>query len=347
MKDGFLSPMMAEANAQPPAELQPGRDWLKCLGLASVILLGMILAGLLYTRGQRILSNDSFCYLAYAKQFKEHLPDRLGDWWPFGFPVAGALVSRCTGVSAHTGLFVVSALAYGSVLAGFFLVLPRAMRTKPSFLACAAALTCAPVCLHLLYGTMSEPLFAAALFWLAVSLADWPRPAAVVLSAGLALTAFCAKYAGIFTLGVIALHALTNYNRLRQTKSVTMVAAIYALALAVAVGLMYTNYRVFGHATGPQPFGKESFLSWPAQLADFGWSPVGAFISVTAFQAVGGIKSWPGLLFGWTSAAFMLGLCAHAWKRDATRFSKPLALTAAAYILSIVTLRSTTPFEAI
>ena len=111
MKDGSLSPIMAEANAQPSAELQPGRDWLKCLGPASVILLGMILAGLLYTRGQRILSNDSFCYLAYAKQFKEHLPDRLGDWWPFGFRVAGALVSRFTGVSAHTGLFVVSALA--------------------------------------------------------------------------------------------------------------------------------------------------------------------------------------------------------------------------------------------
>jgi hypothetical protein len=62
---------------------------------------------------------------------------------------------------------------------------------------------------------------------------------------------------------------------------------------------------------------------------------------------VGGIKSWGGLLLGWTSAAFMLGLCAHAWRRDATRYSKPLALTAVAYILSIVTLRSTTPFEAI
>ena len=347
MKAGSLSPIMAEANPPPAAERQFRCDLLKCLGLAGVILLGMILAGLVYTRGQRILSNDSFCYLAYAKQFKDYLPDRLGDWWPFGFPVAGALVSRLTGVSAHTGLFVVSALAYGSVLAGFFLVLPRAMRTRPSTLACAAALACAPVCLHLLYATMSEPLFAAALFWLAVSLACWPRPAAVILSAGLALMAFCAKYAGIFALGVIALHALANFKRLRQTRSVTLVAAIYTLAVAAAAGLMYTNYRVFGHATGPQPFGKESFLSWPVQLADFGWSPVGAFISVTVLQAMGGIKTWVRLLLGWASAALMLSLCLHAWKRDNIVFSKPMALTAAAYFLSIVTLRSSTPFESI
>ena len=347
MKDGSLSPTMAEANPPPAAEGQLGRDLWKCLGLAGILLAGMILAGVVYARGQRILSNDSFCYLAYAKQFKEHLPTRLGDWWPFGFPVAGALVSQLTGVSAHAGLFVVSALAYGSVLAGFFLVLPPALRTRASTLACAAALACAPVCLHLLYATMSEPLFAAALFWLAVSLAYWPRPAAVVLSAGLALIAFCTRYAGIFALGVVALHALMNFKRLRQTRSVMMVAAIYGLAVVAAFGLMYTNYRVFGHATGPQPVGKESFLSWPVQLADFGWSPVGSFISVSALKAVGGIRSWAGLLLGWTSEALMLGLCAHAWRQDATKASKPLALTAAAYVLSIVTLRSTTPFEAL
>jgi hypothetical protein len=307
----------------------------------------MIAVEMIWSRGQRILGHDSFAYLEFAKQFKEHAPTRLGDWWPFGFPLAGTLVSLLTGASAYTALFIASALAYWSVLYGFVMEALRSTTTKSMALVFTSALACAPVCSILLIGPMSEPLFTAALFWLAWSMAYWPKRLAIAFSVGLALVAFCIRYAGIFAFGVVALQALIRFNRIREKKSLMTFATLYGLGVAAVLGLMYTNYLFYGHATGPQPVGKESFLSWPIHFADFGWSPVEAFISGALLKDVGGIGTWRALLLGWTSTTLMLGLCVYAWKRPVSLLSRPAALLAAAYILSMVTLRATTPFDAV
>lgn len=307
----------------------------------------MISVEMIWSRGQRLLGHDSFAYLEFAKQFKAHPPTRLGDWWPFGFPLAGTIVSLATGVSAYTALFIVSALAYWSVLTGFVLQALRSTTTKSTALVFTSALACAPVCSGLLIGPMSEPLFTAALFWLVWSMAYWPKRLAIAFSVGLALMAFCTRYAGIFALGVVALYALIRFNCIREKKRLATFVSLYGLGVAAALALMYTNYLFYGHATGPQPVGKESFLSWPIHLADFGWSPVEAFISGALLKNIGGIRSLRALLFGWTSTALMLGLCFYAWKRPISLLARPAALLAAAYMLSIVTLRATTPFDAV
>jgi hypothetical protein len=322
-------------------------DFVASSCLASVAVAMIISVEMIWSRGQRLLGHDSFAYLEFAKQFKEHPPTRLGDWWPFGFPVTGTLVSLLTGVSTYTALFIVSALAYWSVLSGLVLESLRSTATKLTTLVFTSALACAPICAVLLIGPMSEPLFTATLFWLAWSMAYWPKRTAIAFSVGLALVAFCIRYAGIFAFGVVALYALIRFNRIREKKSLVTFAILYGLGVAAALVLMYTNYLFYGHATGPQPVGKESFLSWPIHLAAFGWSPVEAFISGALLKDVGGIGNWRALLIGWTSTTLMLGLCLYAWKRPASLVARPAALLAAAYILSMVTLRATTPFDAV
>jgi hypothetical protein len=312
-----------------------------------VLLAAMIATGMIWTRGQRILGNDSFYYLEFAKQFREHFPTRFGDWWPFGFPLAGAFLSRLTGISAHSSLNVVSALAFASIIYGFLLLLPRTIRTKPSTFLFIGALACAPVCALLLLETLSEPLFAAAIFCLAFSLAFWPKPSAIISSVALSLLAFCIRYAGIFTFAIVPCFVLLNFRQLIAAKKLLLVAAAYVLGFTGALALMYTNYRYFGHVTGPQAVGKESLTTWPIHLADFGWAPLGAFISGSLLTKVGGIKTFTALIVGWSSAALMLGLCFVAWRRPFSRFSQPMSLVAAAYLISIVTLRATTPFDAV
>jgi hypothetical protein len=304
----------------------------------------MALLGLIWVRGQRVLGNDAFYYLEFAKAFKHNFPDRFGDWWPFGFPLLGTWLSY-SGLSVHGSLWLVSAAAFFAMLGGLWwawAVPPANHRLQLIWL---LAFACAPVCPLLLATTMSEPLFSAALFGLALALGFVPQTGAIVLTMGFALLAFGSRYAGIFTFGVILLFFWAERKKIRTAGRVVSAGLIYLVGLLIAGGLCYTNYRIFGHVTGPHPVGQEQFASWPYHLANFGWAPIGALISVQQLERMGGIHHGLTFAIGLTSIAGMFGLFIRSWVLQPTRFSRPMALLSGSYVLAIVTLRATTVFD--
>jgi hypothetical protein len=304
----------------------------------------VLLLGAIWTRGERVLGNDSYAYLERAKQFRQSFPTHFGDWWPYGFPLLGTAVSL-TGLSSYLSLVAVSAAAIFGVVVSFWHFVPgRENKNCVAIFVLLAAL-CAPVCPLTLVGILSEPLFSACLFGLAFALSCWPSRSAIVLSMVLGTLAFTVRYVGALTYGLIAIHALLLWETLAATKRRLFFFSLYGAALAVAAFCCYLNYRHFGRISGPQPVGREQFSSWPVQLAAFGWSPVSAFISGGILKALGGIAAVQALIAGFTSVLIGAFFLLRSWLRPATPAVRPLVLIVAAYSVGIVTLRATTPFD--
>ena len=182
------------------------------IGICCALLLGAI-----WTRGERLLGNDSWGYLELAKQYRTTPPTHLGDWWPFGFPGLGALVSL-SGLSIYVSLVVVSAAAIFAIIVGYWSFLPDSCKESPAALMVLLAAVCAPVCPLLVYGLMSEPLFSAALFGLALSISCWPSRAAIIAAMVLATMAFTIRYVGACGYGVIAVCAALSWSQFKQAR---------------------------------------------------------------------------------------------------------------------------------
>jgi hypothetical protein len=316
-------------------------------GVAALALIGGL--SLLWTGGHRPLGNDSFYYLEFAKRFVTHLPNHFGGLGPFGYPVVGALFSHLTGMTVYRALFLVSLLSFATVVAlAWWALNPRAKSTSVALLALAAC--CSAPAVPLLVATpMSEPLFSALLFCLAVSLGYWPSRWAIVLTMVMMLGAFSVRYAGVFAFGMVPLYALTIRRQLRETGRWLTVLLAYVGSVSVAAAFCYSNYRVLGHISG-QPVGQESLLSWPIHLADFGWGLIGTFFSgveTAALRSAGGTGSPIAMTIGLLVIGGIFALLVNAWRRSALPFVRPMVLLAGCYVLSIVTLRATTPFDAV
>jgi hypothetical protein len=93
--------------------------------------------------------------------------------------------------------------------------------------------------------------------------------------------------------------------------------------------------------------GQENLLTWPFHLADFGWGPVGAFASGQLLSKLGGIHNPLAFVLGLSVVVLFAIVFFHSWRQPKSRFVRPMVLIAAGYIISIVTLRTSTPFDAV
>ena len=320
-------------------------------GKANAILvaaLGAVLVSvlaLIWSRGEPVIGHDSFSYIELTKDFREHAPDHFGDWWPFGLPLLASFLTH-SGLSAYASLVAVSGAAYAGMIWCFWWALPGDSKgwTAPALLLAAI---CAPVCPVLLCMVWSEPLFSVFLFGFAISLGRWPSKRAIVASMVMAIAAFCVRYVGAFAVGLIGLWTLLRWNSLGRIQRRGFVVIWYLITILVSGFLCYLNYRHSGHIAGPQPVGREPFSSWPRHLADYGWSPVSAFVSISVLKAVGGILSPTGLLGGLAIIAVLGWYLFRRWKHASSPRATAVILTIVAYSLAMVTLRSTTRFDSL
>jgi hypothetical protein len=320
-------------------------QWSIAVGI--VVFLFIIMVSMVWSRGRLPLGNDSFCYLEWTKRFMAKPPDRFGDWWPFGYPLLGSILGRL-GIPPFHALIMISALAYASISALFIWALGKGNISPRITLLIIAACCLAPAVPLLVTTPMSEPLFAALLFGMAICLGYWPNRLAIFGAMLMMLCAFCVRYAGVFAFSLIPCYALLVRKSLLETRTLRFAASSWIVCLVVASTLCYTNYRVFGRFTGPQPVGKENPLTLPFHFADLGYGGLGVLFSGGArllkrwAEGVGPLFS---LSIGW---AVMLGVCFllfQGWRRASTPFVRPMVIVASAYLLAIAVLRSITPFD--
>jgi len=306
----------------------------------------LFLLGLIWSRGQRILGHDSFAYLEFAKAFATELPNHFGDWWPYGYPLAGGLLARL-GLSAHTALLAISGLSFLSMLCLTIYALPGAFRNRADTRLIISAAISAPVCAQLFVGAMSEPLFSALLFGLAISMGAWPKRTAIGLSALLALLAFCVRYSGVFAFGAVGLYALYQWKELQLSGNRRFLLGSLATCTLIATALCWTNYLALGRFAGPQPVGEESIASWPYHFSQMGWSLIGSLSSGRIVARVENTNEVVAFAIGVMAMAGIGWLLTKSWRSRNSQFTQPVALVAGLYLLSMVTLRATTPFDAI
>jgi hypothetical protein len=330
----------------PRESISGAAKFLQRLNPAVIAVAGVILICLLsltWTRGDRVLGNDSFGYLERVKQFRESLPTHFGDWWPFGYPLVGAAISRL-GLSAYASLIAVAILSYGAIIACFWGALPKEQRGFTALLVLAAA-CCAPVCPLLLATILSEPLFSAVLFGLAISLSRWPSSRAIIVSVIMALGAFGVRYAGAFALGLVLLWALLRREDLKRANNRRLFLITYCAGVFVAAILCYLNYRYFGRVAGPQPIGQEEFSSWPRHLAEFCWGSVSALVSSGILRALGGISNPVCVGAGLAGAGIVAAYLFRVWKKQISVTTAAMVLLIVSYSLAVVSLRAFTPFD--
>lgn len=330
------------ATQWPGRILQAGAVGFAAIGLITTL-------GFWWTQGRRPLGNDSFSYLEYSKRFVDQFPDRFGDWWPYGYPVLGALLSKF-GLSAYHALQTISILSIAVVVASAWLILNPGKQRRHEVAAVLAAGCCAPGTILTLAGPMSEPLFLALLFGLAISLGGWPSPRAIVASMALMVCVFCVRYVGAFSFGLVLVYLFLYRQPLRAVGLWRMATQSYLFCTLLAAGLCLTNYLAFGRITGPHPVGQESPFTWPVHLADFGWGLVGLFTSgagAAVMRLVGGSGSPGALLIGWAIVLAISVLLVFAWRSARSEFLRPMVLLVVSYALTMVTFRSVVPFDAL
>lgn len=303
--------------------------------------------GWLWTRGERVLGHDPFYYLQYAKDFQKAYPQYFGSFWPFGYPLLGAFVAE-TGLPVYFALVVVSLLAYFAIFVLFLQGADREAASKMSARWLLLAAACAPIVPIQGIGVMSEPLFSACLFGFAFAISRWPSLLAIFASGLLANAAFGTRYVGVFALGILGLASVAAWWHSGDRKVRWALAANLVLAGLIFLGFCAANYFYHGKITGPQPVGSESVLTWPWHFARFGWSLIGAVSSGQIMDRLGGVENPAVFLVGFTVATGALALCVAAWRR---RRQVPLAawlgVVSGVYILTIVTMRSTTFFDSV
>lgn len=309
--------------------------------VAMAVICGSGLTLLAY-RGAPLLTFDGYYYCELAKQFTTEWPDRFGNHWPFGYPLLGALVARC-GVSAFHALCIVSLYA--------FIVLNRVAWSSSSVppkqrTVGLIALSSAPVVAVQLGGILTELPFATAVLALAGSFSQWPKRSAIVMSATLVVVSLCIRYAGVLTLGIMAVWITVCIPTLIRKKKLGFALLAWGGA-ATCVGLLLGwNILKSGHASGAERGEPLGFWAIGAQLSEIGWSLPSALLAGGARDAIN-----PGSMLGRSAGLTMiLGICcvcSYAWIRPTSGFSRPLALLSVGYLVGMAGLRCIGSFDAL
>jgi hypothetical protein len=308
--------------------------------VASAFSLSLALAALTYREGRR-LTFDGYHYCELAKQFAAEWPDRFGNHWPFGYPLAGAMLGRL-GLPAFESLVLVSA---GALLTLFALV-ARVLPSHPFRILILAALGAAPIVAVQFFGILTELPFAATLLALAVCLAHWPARAAIWGAAAFAVIALTIRYAGVIALAILGAWVLWRWLDLKRAHRHWDALGAVLAASATSGALLFLNVLKAGHASGAGRGSTRGLAALPRELVDFGWSAPSALITGGLRDRIG-IESTSGLLLGGLVFAFLAGLCVAAWLRPRSDFSRPLALTAFGYATGMGVLHCIGEFDAL
>ncbi len=309
------------------------------LAFAATVL-GAVFSLLLFRHG-RLLTFDAYHYCEFAKQFAETWPDRFGNHWPFGYPIAGSLLVRV----GAPGYFALVAVSLASL---YFLNLltARLLNDHPSRVWIVLAIATTPIIGAELLGVLTELPFALALMGLVASLAEWPSRRALWASAVWAVVALSIRYAGVIALAALATWLLAQNRPLRSAGRWWEAFFATAIAGLASGGLLFINVIKSGHASGADRGNPEGLGALPSQIVDFGWSVPSALIA-------GGVRdhfalnAWSGEVIGWLVFSALTALCVLAWFKPCSRASRSLALVALGYCLGMCVLHCIGDFDSL
>lgn len=318
---------------------QLGRsEIMRDLILALIIAVGL---SALASREGRQLTFDGYHYVEFAKQFAVEWPDKFGNHWPFGWPLAGGMLGRI-GVPAFPALVGLSIASTAVLLAVVCLSLADTSARWCGLMIVASA----PVLQPQLAGCLTELPFAAILSVLALQLAQWPSRPAIWGAAACSVVALSLRYAGVITLAMLVMTMIVRWRDLREAgRARTAVLATLAASLASAFFLAI-NVMKTGFASGAGRGNPPGLSAFPLELASFGWSAPSALIAGGVRDAVGP-ESTLGMIIGSACFAAILGLCSLGWLRPVSRFSRPCVTVALGYSTGMAFLHCIGEFDAL
>lgn len=310
------------------------------LVVAIAFLLALALSTITYRDGRR-LTFDGYHYCELAKEFTDTWPDRFGNHWPFGYPLAGALLAR-GGVPAYEALVLVSCGNLILLLAWATHILGAQSLRLPI----VGALAAAPIVSVQLLGILTELPLAAFFLGLIVCLAHWPARSALWGAAACTVAALAMRYAGIIAVAALLSWLLWRWRPLREAGRLRDALAATALALLATSALLALNIARSGHASGAGRGNPPGLSALPQELADFGWSAPSALIAGGVRDRIGPGTAL-GLAIGSLLFAAMALLCLQAWVRPRSAFSRPLALVTLGYAVGMGVLHCIGEFDAL
>ena len=308
--------------------------------VAVAFLIGVALT-LIACRQGRQLTFDGYFYVEFSKQFSSKWPDRFGNDWPFGWPIAGGLLARL-GVPAFWALVGLSALMLAGLLGStaFFL---RSQRYRLVLLIAVAA---APIIAPQLSGCLTDLPFAATLVGLAALLSLWPRRWAIWLAALTAILSLGLRYVGLISVGLITINVLINWRSLRNAGRLLEAIIAFAVASAASGFLLAINVLRSGHASGADRGVPEGLAAFPMELVNFGWSAPSALVAGGLRDRIG-VATSIGTAVGALSFLIIVLLCACSWFCPRSAHSRLLALVTLSYCTSMAILHCLGNFDAL
>lgn len=288
------------------------------------------------------LSFDSYYYVEYAKEFRQHLPQSFGTAWPFGWPLLGS-VAGVLGLSAYHGLLAWSVAS----VAGLFLLARPLVPWEQIGLVGGGLLLSAMgtfAFTTVVAGVLSETSFAFVLLAFACCLGRWPEPRAIVFSAGLALAAFCLRYAGGLAFVMLFVWGLFQLGQLRATGRLPLALLAGATASAIAAGLLAWNIAATGGLVSNHPIVRPSPTHWLGIASDFGWS-LPSLLGAHGLLQVLGFTSAARLSVGLALAAGMITVGWLGWRRARRPEIRALGFLVVGYTIGLIVLRCFNEFD--
>ncbi len=327
-----MSPVAA--TEVPPPAAPDARE----IALALLLALGLTVVA---AREGRLLTFDGYHYVELAKRFAHEWPDRFGNHWPFGWPLAAGLVARAS-VPAYWALIGLSIASLVTLLAAAALPL----RHHPARWLLLAAVAAAPVLVPQLISGLTELPFAAVLLVLALCLAHWPSRCALWGSAVCAVLALGLRYAGLVALAMLAVNLVARWRALRDAGRLGEALAAWLAASLTSGLLLGWNILKSGQASGAERGHPPGLMALPLELASYGWSLPSALVSGGLRDRIGA-DSPLGLVIGGACFAAIAGLCVWSWFRPRSDYSRSLALVALGYSAGMGVLHCIGDFDAL
>lgn len=301
---------------------------------------GAILTLLTFRAGP-LLAFDEYHFVEFAKQFSVTWPDRFGNHWPFGWPLAGGLLTRL-GIPAFVSLVL---LAFGA-LAVLLACTASALKSHPLQAVVLVTVAAAPIIAPQIGGVLTELPFSAALLGLGLLLSRWPSRGAMWGAAGCAVLALSIRYAGLVALAVIAVHLIDNWRALHEARRLREAIVALAAASSVSALLLGLNILKSGHASGADRGSPAGLLTLPLELATFGWSAPSALVAGGLRDHIGA-DSPLGWVIGTVCFLALTALCVVSWFRPRSVCSRPLAVMALGYAVAMGVLHCIGDFDAL